>query len=111
MKALPADLSEQVRTALREDVAGGDVTASLVPATQRAQGRVITRENAVLCGQAWVDETFRQLDPAIQMSWLVRDGDRISAGQKLFEISGLARPILTGERTALNFLQLLSAVA
>src|SRR5689334_14008818 len=111
MKALPADLVDQVRTALQEDVGTGDVTASLVPATQRAQGRVVTREDAVLCGQAWVDETFRQLDPAVRVSWLARDGEPIAAGQKLFEISGLARPILTGERTALNFLQLLSATA
>jgi nicotinate-nucleotide pyrophosphorylase (carboxylating) len=65
----------------------------------------------VLCGQAWVDETFRQLDPTIRLNWLVADGDRVSADQKIFEISGLARPILTGERTALNFLQLLSATA
>jgi nicotinate-nucleotide pyrophosphorylase (carboxylating) len=111
MKELPADLADQVRAAIREDVGTGDVTANLVPATQRAQGRVVTRENAILCGQAWVDETFRQLDPAIRVTWLVRDGEPISAGQKLFEIAGLARPILTGERTALNFLQLLSATA
>jgi nicotinate-nucleotide pyrophosphorylase (carboxylating) len=111
MSTLPKDLADQVRTALREDVGTGDVTANLVPAAQRAHGRVITRENAVLCGQAWVDETFRQLDPAVRLDWLVHDGDRISAGQKLFEVSGLARPILTGERTALNFLQLLSATA
>jgi len=111
MNTLPTDVAEQVRSALREDVGAGDVTANLVPATQRAQGRVVTRENAVLCGQAWVDETFRQLDPNIRVTWLVQDGDPISAGQKLFEISGLARPILTGERTSLNFLQLLSAVA
>ncbi|HEU4626285.1 MAG TPA: carboxylating nicotinate-nucleotide diphosphorylase [Steroidobacteraceae bacterium] len=110
MKA-PTDLVEQVRTALREDVGTGDVTANLVPAAQRAHGRVVTRENAVLCGQAWVDETFRQLDPTIRLDWLARDGDRITADQKLFEISGPARPILTGERTALNFLQLLSATA
>ncbi|HVY80692.1 MAG TPA: carboxylating nicotinate-nucleotide diphosphorylase [Steroidobacteraceae bacterium] len=110
MKA-PADLVDQVRAALREDVGTGDVTANLVPAAQRAHGRVVTRENAILCGQAWVDETFRQLDPTIRLDWLARDGDRIAAEQKLFEISGPARPILTGERTALNFLQLLSATA
>jgi nicotinate-nucleotide pyrophosphorylase (carboxylating) len=108
---LPQDLAQQVETALREDVGAGDVTARLVPATQRAHGRVVTRESAVLCGQAWVNETFRQLDPAIRLNWLAQDGDGVSAGQKLFEIEGPARPILTGERTALNFLQLLSAVA
>jgi nicotinate-nucleotide pyrophosphorylase (carboxylating) len=111
MSTLPKDLVDHVRAALREDVGTGDATANLVPATQRAQGRVVTRENAVLCGQAWVDETFRQLDPAIRLAWLARDGERVSAGQKLFEVSGFARPILTGERTALNFLQLLSATA
>lgn len=111
MANLPPDLTQQVQTALREDIGTGDVTANLVPAAQHARGRVVTRENAVLCGQAWVDETFRQLDPAIHVSWLVQDGERISAGQKLFELEGPARPILTGERTALNFLQLLSATA
>ncbi len=111
MTNLPQDLAQQVQTALREDVGTGDVTAQLVPAAQRAQGRVVTRENAVICGQAWVDETFRQLDPAIRLHWLVQDGARISAGGKVFEIEGPARPILTGERTALNFLQLLSATA
>jgi len=111
MSKLPADLAEQVQRALREDIGTGDVTANLVPPGQRAQGRVVTRENAILCGQAWVDETFRQLDTGIRLNWLLRDGERICAGQKLFEIEGPARPILTGERTALNFLQLLSATA
>jgi nicotinate-nucleotide pyrophosphorylase (carboxylating) len=111
MSTLPQDLADQVRAALREDVGSGDVTARLVPVGQRARGRVVTRENAVLCGQGWVDETFRQLDAAIRLDWLVQDGERISAGQKVFEIDGPARPILTGERTALNFLQLLSATA
>lgn len=111
MSKLPADLAEQVRRALSEDVGTGDVTANLVPAEQRANGRVVTRENAILCGQAWVDETFRQLDTSIRLNWLLRDGERLSAGQKIFEIEGPARPILTGERTALNFLQLLSATA
>jgi nicotinate-nucleotide pyrophosphorylase (carboxylating) len=111
MSTLPADLADQVSRALREDVGTGDVTAKLVPAGQRAQGHVITRENAVLCGQAWVDETFRQLDATIRLNWLTRDGERIAAGQKIFEIEGVAQPILTGERTALNFLQLLSATA
>jgi nicotinate-nucleotide pyrophosphorylase (carboxylating) len=111
MSDLPTDLSLQVQTALREDIGTGDVTANLVPASQRARGRVVTREDAVLCGTAWVDETFRQLSPDIRLTWLARDGERISAGQKLFEIEGPARPILTGERTALNFLQLLSATA
>jgi nicotinate-nucleotide pyrophosphorylase (carboxylating) len=107
----PSDLSEQVTVALREDVGSGDVTAELVPATQRVTGKVITREEAILCGRAWVTETFRQLDPTVQLTWPADDGDRVLPNQTLFEISGLARPVLTGERTALNFLQLLSATA
>jgi nicotinate-nucleotide pyrophosphorylase (carboxylating) len=109
--SLPDDLKTQVQAALREDVGSGDVTASLVPATQHVKGAVITREDAVLCGAAWVDETFRQLDPAVSLKWLAKDGDAIKAGATLLHIDGLARPVLTGERTALNFLQLLSGTA
>ncbi|MBX5460523.1 MAG: carboxylating nicotinate-nucleotide diphosphorylase [Steroidobacteraceae bacterium] len=111
MSDLPKDLTLQVQTALQEDIGTGDVTADLVPAHQRARGRVITREDAVVCGTAWVDETYRQLDSTVRVTWRVADGERVSAGQVLFEIEGPARPILTGERTALNFLQLLSATA
>jgi nicotinate-nucleotide pyrophosphorylase (carboxylating) len=107
----PADLPEQVAAALREDVGGGDVTAQLVPEEQRVSGRVVTREDAVLCGRPWVEETFRRLDGDIRLSWRAADGERVAAGAVIFEIEGLARPILTGERTALNFLQLLSATA
>ena len=92
-------------------MAAGDVTAELVPATQKARGRVITREDAVLCGRPWVEETFRQLDPDIRLSWHAADGDRITADSVIFEIAGPARAVLTGERTALNFMQLLSATA
>ncbi len=111
MTGLPADLPIQVQAALREDLGSGDVTASLVPAAQRVRGRVVTREAAVLCGCAWVDETFRQLDPTVQVAWRAADGDRVAADQTLFAISGAARPVLSGERTALNFLQLLSGTA
>lgn len=111
MPDIPQDLEAQVSAALREDVGSGDVTALLVPDTQRVRGRVITREAAVLCGRPWVDATFRQLDPAIALTWHAADGDRISADSVIFEISGPARAVLTGERTALNFLQLLSATA
>jgi nicotinate-nucleotide pyrophosphorylase (carboxylating) len=111
MANLPSDLVQQVQTAIREDVGSGDVTAQLISKEQRARGRVVTRENAVLCGTAWVDETFRQLDPSVRVNWLTHDGDAITPGQTLFEIEGPARPILTGERTALNFLQLLSGTA
>jgi nicotinate-nucleotide pyrophosphorylase (carboxylating) len=108
---LPADLAHQVEAALREDLGAGDVTATLVPAAQRVHGRVITREAAVLCGRAWVDETFRQLDPKVQLTWRAADGERVAARQVIFAIAGPARPVLSGERTALNFLQLLSGTA
>src|SRR5215471_20776823 len=111
MSKLPSDLAQQVATALAEDIGGGDVTAQLVPAAQRVTGKVITREDATLCGRPWVTEVFRQLDPAVQLKWHADDGDRVTANQTLFEIAGLARPVLTGERNALNFLQLLSATA
>jgi nicotinate-nucleotide pyrophosphorylase (carboxylating) len=107
----PADLPDQVEAALREDIGSGDVTAELVPERQRVRGRVVTRENAVLCGRPWAEQTFRRLDPDVRLTWNFSDGDQVSAGAVLFEIEGRARPILTGERTALNFLQLLSATA
>jgi nicotinate-nucleotide pyrophosphorylase (carboxylating) len=108
---LPRDLARQVTAALAEDLGGGDVTAALVPGAQRVRGRVITREAAVLCGRAWADETFRQLDAAVRLDWHAADGERLAAQQVLFDITGPARPVLTGERTALNFLQLLSGTA
>ncbi len=109
--ALPAELEQQVSAALREDGAAADVTANLVPARQRVRGRVITREPMVLCGTAWVAETFRQLDPQIDLAWQIEEGAQAGTGATLFTLEGPARPILTGERTALNFLQLLSATA
>jgi len=108
---LPRDLARQVEAALEEDLGTGDVTAALVPAAQRVRGAVITREAGVLCGRAWVQETFRRLDPAVELNWHAADGARLSAGQTLFEIAGPARAVLSGERTALNFLQLLSGTA
>ena len=107
----PADLAEQVDAALREDIGSGDLTAQLVPEAARVSGRLITREPAVLCGRPWAEETFRRLDPAIRLTWRARDGEPVAADTIIFEIEGRARPILTGERTALNFLQLLSATA
>ena len=111
MPELPGDLGKQVAAALAEDIGGGDVTAALVPAAQRVRGRVITREAAVLCGVAWVDETFRRLDAAVQLTWHAADGESLGAGDVIFEIAGAARAVLSGERTALNFLQLLSGTA
>jgi nicotinate-nucleotide pyrophosphorylase (carboxylating) len=108
---LPGDLAKQVEAALREDLGSGDVTAELVPAAQRVRGTVVTREPAVLCGRAWVDETFRQLDARVQLTWHAADGERVAADQVIFAIAGPARPVLSGERTALNFLQLLSGTA
>jgi nicotinate-nucleotide pyrophosphorylase (carboxylating) len=111
MREPPRDLASQVEAALREDIGSGDVTASLVPAAQRVRGSVITRENAVLAGRPWVDATFRHLDPQVQLVWHANDGEPLTANQVVFDIAGSARPVLTGERTALNFLQLLSATA
>ncbi len=102
---------QQVEAALREDLGSGDVTAALVPAAQRVRGGVVTREEAVLCGRAWADETFRQLDARVQLTWHAADGERVAPEQVIFSINGPARPVLTGERTALNFLQLLSGTA
>ncbi|HEY0767096.1 MAG TPA: carboxylating nicotinate-nucleotide diphosphorylase, partial [Steroidobacteraceae bacterium] len=111
MPELPADLGTQVDAALREDIGSGDVTAALVPAGQSVRGSVITREAAILCGRAWVEETFRRLDPRVRLTWHAADGEPLAAHQVIFEISGPARAVLTGERTALNFLQLLSGTA
>jgi nicotinate-nucleotide pyrophosphorylase (carboxylating) len=108
---LPADLAAQVDAALREDVGSGDVTAALVPEGQRVRGSVITREAAILCGRAWAEETFRRLDARVQLTWQAADGAALAAGQVIFAIAGPARAVLTGERTALNFLQLLSGTA
>ncbi len=109
--AAPPELGAQVASALAEDIGTGDVTATLVPEAQAVHGRVITREDAIICGSAWVDATFGQLDPAIRITWHVKDGAAVKAGALLFEIEGPARAVLTGERTALNFLQTLSASA
>jgi nicotinate-nucleotide pyrophosphorylase (carboxylating) len=111
MRETPKDLDGQVTKALREDVGNGDVTAELVPITQKVRGRVITREDAVLCGRPWVEATFGHLDPGIRLTWHADDGDRITANAVIFEIEGPARAVLTGERTALNFMQLLSGTA
>ena len=108
---LPDDVSETVRRALAEDVGPGDLTAALIPADARAETQVIAREDAVLCGTAWFDEVFRQVDDRIRVVWLIKDGEAMHAGQTLCKANGPARGLLTGERTALNFLQLLSGTA
>jgi nicotinate-nucleotide pyrophosphorylase (carboxylating) len=109
--SLAADITAAVARALAEDVGTGDRTAALVPAGQRATATITVREPAVLCGQPWVDEVFRQLDPAVAIRWTVDEGAGVAAGTVACELSGPARPLLTGERTALNFLQTLSGTA
>jgi nicotinate-nucleotide pyrophosphorylase (carboxylating) len=108
---LAAEIISSVKIALAEDIQTGDITAQLIPAEQRAQATVITRENCVFCGQAWVNEVFRQLDPEVKINWLVKDGDIVEPNSVLFTLSGNARSLLTGERTALNFVQTLSGTA
>jgi nicotinate-nucleotide pyrophosphorylase (carboxylating) len=103
--------AQDAARALAEDLGPGDLTAALVDSARRAHARVLAREPAVICGQPWVDAALRQVDPAIQVCWLVGEGERCRADQVVFEIEGSARALLTAERTALNFLQLLSAVA
>ena len=100
-----------VARALQEDVGGGDLTAGLVDPKLRARARVVARESAVICGQPWAEAALRQLDPGVDLTWLVPEGHRCKADQVVLEIHGQARAMLTAERTALNFLQVLSAVA
>ncbi len=111
IEQLMDEVRENVRIALAEDVGTGDITAQLIPADKLVHARVITREDATIAGVAWVDEVFRQVDPNVKVSWRVADGERVRANQVLFELDGPARALLTGERTALNFMQTLSAVA
>ena len=115
MNGFPEDFILHIRAnvaaALEEDIGNGDLTAKLIPRNSQAHATVITRQNAVLCGAPWFDECFKTLDADCTITWLVSDGDLIKAGQTLCEISGKARALLTAERSALNFLQLLSATA
>ena len=108
---LQRDITETVAFALKEDIGSGDITAQLIPVTQTAKARIITRENAVICGTEWVNEVFRQIDSSVTIHWHVADGDAVKPDQLLFDLAGSARSLLTGERTALNFLQLLSGTA
>jgi len=108
---LGAEIEANVRRALREDIGGGDITAQLIPAERLAHATIITRDAAVIAGTAWVDNVFAQIDPRVAVHWQVRDGDRVQPNQPLFHLEGPARALLTGERSALNFLQTLSAVA
>jgi nicotinate-nucleotide pyrophosphorylase (carboxylating) len=107
---LGAEVERNVLMALAEDIGSGDLTALLTPSKQ-ARGIVITREDAVLCGTAWFDACFRRIDPKAKIVWSAHDGDLITAGQALCEITADTRALLTAERSALNFLQLLSGTA
>ncbi|WP_165677379.1 carboxylating nicotinate-nucleotide diphosphorylase [Metapseudomonas otitidis] len=108
---LSAEIEANVRRALTEDIGSGDITAQLIPEERLAHATVITREAAVIAGTAWVDAVFRQLDPRVAVHWQVADGDRVQPNQPLFHLEGPARALLSGERSALNFLQCLSGVA
>jgi nicotinate-nucleotide pyrophosphorylase (carboxylating) len=110
-EALTALARADAARALAEDIGAGDLTAGLIDPARQARAQVVARESAVVCGSAWVEATMRQLDPDAQLVWHVKDGERCEAGQVVFEVRGRARALLSGERTALNFLQLLSAVA
>lgn len=113
---IPAELLRQSRIetvaqSLREDIGDGDITARLIPENRISRGHVITREAATIAGQAWVDEVFRQVDPRVTLQWNVNDGDEVTPEQQLFTMEGPARSLLTAERSALNWLQMLSGVA
>lgn len=111
LEAVEHQIQATVRRALAEDIGSGDVTAALIPEDARASARVICRERAVLCGCAWFDAVFAELDERIQVKWTLRDGDRVQPDQVLCTLNGPARALLTGERAALNLLQTLSGTA
>lgn len=108
---LAKTVTENVRTALAEDIGSGDLTAALIPVEAMAKAVVISRDAAVICGRPWVDEVFAQLDTRVEINWQIEEGDKVAPDQELFHLNGSARALLTGERTALNFLQTLSATA
>ena len=110
MKQLTS-VAEVVSQALQEDLGTGDLTASLIPEDSNSKARLITREDAVLCGIPWFNDVFKQLDEKINIRWFVKDGDEITTNQELCRLEGPTRALLTGERTALNFLQTLSGTA
>ena len=110
-KVSPLIIEKMVRQALMEDIGPEDINARLVHQNTTGWAQVITRDDMVLCGSDWVNEVFKQMDPNITINWFFSDGDTITKNQVIFEIKGAAQSILSGERTALNFLQMLSAVA
>ena len=110
-QALHSQVLLDVARALQEDVGSGDLTAALVAPQRRARGRILAREAAVICGAPWAEAAFRALDPTVQLHWCVAEGQRCAPDEVVLEFEGNARALLSAERTALNFLQLLSAVA
>lgn len=115
MATLDSQLLEHIKThvtlSLAEDIGSGDITAQLIPDTNTLKAHVISREPAVLCGQAWVEEVFKQIDPNVQVTWLANEGDMLEPNVAFLALKGNARSILTGERTALNYIQMLSYTA
>src|ERR1700683_1412042 len=108
---VPKDLPQQIDRALEEDIGRGDLNAALIPADAAGRAATITRESAIICGIPYVDATFARIDPKVRIEWKVGEGAAVAPDQLLFKISGPARALLTGDRTALNFLQLLSGTA
>ena len=105
------EIEQNVRYALAEDIASGDISAPLIPKEHQCQAKLTTRERAIFCGKAWAEEVFRQVDSNIRIQWAVNDGDPIIPGQSLCHLQGNSRSLLAGERSALNFLQLLCGIA
>ncbi|MBJ7551957.1 carboxylating nicotinate-nucleotide diphosphorylase [Marinomonas ostreistagni] len=109
--SLQEHIAKHVQTSLEEDIGSGDITAKLIPSDNTLSAVVIAREPAVLCGSAWANEVFSQLDPSVTLEWLAKDGDQLTPNEPFLKLSGNARSILTGERTALNYIQMLSYTA
>ncbi|MGR8998488.1 MAG: carboxylating nicotinate-nucleotide diphosphorylase [Gammaproteobacteria bacterium] len=110
MTSIPLNIID-IKPLLEEDLGSGDITAGIIPAASHAEAEVVTRENMVLCGQNWFEAVFRYLDSNVVIDWLAAEGESVNSGAALCKLSGLARALLTGERTALNLLQTLSATA
>lgn len=104
-------IEDNVHIAIKEDIGEGDITALLIPQDDISLASVISREDCILCGMDWFEEVFRQLDSDVHIEWSLQDGDNVKAGQLICSLSGPSRAILSGERTALNFMQTLSATA
>ena len=111
MSVPQSTIEENVHIALREDVGDGDITAELIPADAVSLANVISREDCVFCGMDWFEEVFRQIDDEVYIEWHVQDGDSVASGETICSLSGPSRSLLTGERTALNFIQTLSATS